>query len=113
MEIFIKEIDWAATVLLTPQDADVLHCVAFVNGRTAESALKGADKVLNLFAKGREAYLRVEPESYSEVDSNTKELKHAGFVRFSFRKEPGRWHLPDKSHESGIQFVGFSAAEAR
>lgn len=113
MEIRIIEIDWAAEVLLTPQndESGFINCVAFVDGKSKETALQGAVKVRELFAAGREAYLRVDAGAASETSFDTKKTKHIGFVRFSFRCESGEWHYPEKSDT--IQFAGFGSLESR
>jgi hypothetical protein len=115
MEIQIEEEKWFATIMLTPQDqgTDILHLEARLYGLTPDDVLGGAKYILDLFAKGRTAYIRAEPESVSAPNLNTKAIEHRGFVRFSFRLDHGEWHLPDRSHEHEIQIRGFGALESQ
>jgi hypothetical protein len=93
MEIQIAEDKWTAVLLFSPQSAmnGLMHCTAHVKAETKDDALQGAQCVLDLFAKGRTAFIRVAPEVHSETDFDTKKLKIKGFVRFSVMLEPGYW----------------------
>jgi hypothetical protein len=94
MNIHLSEGDkWTAEVTLSPEwhKADFIHLMVIVEGKTKEDALAGAQSVLNVFAIGRTAYIRAEPEAVSERDFDTQEVRHRGFVRFSFKLKAGDW----------------------
>lgn len=101
MEIRIAEDNWTAELIVSPQSAvenvDFVHCIAKVLGKTEADALSGAKAIFDLFAKGRETFIRTEPEADTYTDFDTKEKQYRGYVRFSFRLEPGSWH-----HQSEI-----------
>jgi hypothetical protein len=92
MLIIVNGDGWRAEVLHSedPQ-VEVYHVYCDVNGTSHDAALAGAEWVLEHFAGGRIAYIRVRPEANSEKCFDTKETKHAGFVRFSYRPEAGSW----------------------
>ena len=94
MEIRIVEINCTAEVIFSPPSEmrEYMHATAMVDGKPAEDALTGARIVLDLFAKGRNAFIRVQPEAASDTNFDTKETKHLGYVRFSFRLEAGHWN---------------------
>lgn len=98
MEVRISEDDWCAELICSPQShmAGFMHCTAKVVGRTEAHALDGAKAVLDLFAKGREAFVRVAPEASTERDFDTKEVRYRGYVRFSVKLEAGEWHSPSE-----------------
>jgi hypothetical protein len=79
----------------SPQPSGFLNVIARTIGETREDALAGAEFVLNAFAFGRLAYIRVKPEANSETDFDTKVTRHRGFVRFSYRLESGDWQYPE------------------
>jgi hypothetical protein len=116
MEIRIVEDKWTAEILFSPQPetSDILHRLeARVTGLTQEDALSGSQFILDLFAKGRLAYIHARPEVHSDRNSNTGEMMHCGYVRFSFRPEPGEWHDADKSYEREVPLCGFGVLESR
>lgn len=98
MEIRIAEDNWTAELIVSPQSgmADFVHVQAKIIGKTEADALKGAEVVLDLFAKGRETYVRTKPEADTFTDFDTKEKQARGYVRFSVRLESGRWHSPSE-----------------
>jgi hypothetical protein len=114
MEIRIAEDKWTAEILSSPQSeiSEFIHLEARIRGVSQADALKGAQVVIDLFAKGRTAYIRARPESGTDTDFDSKEVKHHGYVRFSFRLEAGSWHDADKSYEKEPQIVGFGSLEA-
>ena len=59
--------------------------------------MDGAEYILETFAKGRAAVIRAKPEAMSERDWDTQLMRHSGYVRFSYRLEPGEWMYPDVS----------------
>lgn len=82
---------WVATIV-TGESFDGFYPVYVMTvGNTKEMALAGAVHVLNALAFGREALIRCEPEAFSEMDFDTKITNHGGFVRFSYKLEPGVW----------------------
>jgi hypothetical protein len=95
MNIHLSDGDkWTADIVLSPEwwrKADLIHLVARVEGKTEEDALAGAQSVLDLFAKGRDAWIRTRPEAVSDLNFDTQEVRHRGFVRFSFKLKAGDW----------------------
>jgi hypothetical protein len=121
VEIRIVEEKWTAEIICSPQPqaSDQLnHVQAKTLGLTKEDALAGAQFVLDLFAKGRLAYIRAMPEAHSdkvnfsktEMMTNTGDIIHQGYVRFSFRCEDGDWHYPESDV---VQLRGFGSLEAQ
>jgi hypothetical protein len=110
VEIRIAEESWIAELIVSPQSemAGFMHCTGMVTGKTQEHALEGARIVLDLFAKGRNTFIRTPPEANSETDFDTKETHHLGYVRFSVRLEAGSWNYP-----SPHAAVTLGLAEAR
>lgn len=96
MKIYIEEETWNAEILLFPQEplSDYINLTAYVRGHTQETSLEGARRILNLFAEGRFACIRVLPEGVSEIDFDTKETEHRAYVRFTFRLGTGEWCYP-------------------
>lgn len=84
---------WFASVLVSdgPQPNGLYHVTVKTLGDTNKDALAGAQFVLDVFAKGRIAYVRVNPEAHSDTDYDTKQTTHQGFARFSFKMEAGEW----------------------
>ena len=104
MQIQITEVNWTATVLIAPQaeSDDILHCEIRTIGATLKDALAGATIVSDLFAKHRTAFIRAMPEAASDTNFDTKETKHCGYARFSFKLESGAWHLPETPKNTSI-----------
>ena len=101
MKILIEEDSWIAEITVSQQSniSDFVHCIGKVNGFTKEDAFIGAQYILDLFAKGRSAFIRVEPSAESDTSFDTKKITHRGFVRFSFRLESGDWqYSTDEVH---------------
>jgi hypothetical protein len=116
MEIRIAEDNWIADILLTPADQmlesrQCSHLQARIKGNTEEDARKGAQFILNLFAKGRNAYIRDRPETDTATNFDSKVVVHHGWVNFSFRLERGEWHDLDKSYKDEVQISGFGVVE--
>lgn len=86
--------NWVATVFASPEaDASGFFAVyATTVGASAQYAGDAATFVLNAFAFGRTAVIRVAPESNSEKNFATQTIRHHGFVRFSYKLEAGGWH---------------------
>ena len=90
-EIQIQGNNWAALVLVSDAPKDLYHVTVRTNGESDVDALMGAQFILNAFAEGRTAYVRVPPEVHSDTDFDTKETRHIGYARFSFKFEAGQW----------------------
>ena len=90
---------WAAEVLISddPNKAGFKHVQARLLADSQDDALAGAQQILNDYATGKTAYIRAKPEAQSERDFATNFVFHRGYVRFSFKDEPGEWHYPDRS----------------
>lgn len=87
---------WVATIIASlpgPDGWAHVHCSTV--GSTKDLALEAAQYVLDVWAKGRIAFIRVKPEAVSEEDFNTKVIGHAGCTRFSYKLEPGDWIYTD------------------
>lgn len=86
---------WSATVL-TGADIDgwrQVYCTTV--GDTQGHALEAAEYVLNTLAAGRAAYIRVAPESASDLDFDSKITRHTGITRFHYRLDAGEWKDAD------------------
>jgi hypothetical protein len=90
---------WDAEVLISnePNEAGFWHVQGRVMGDTNTAALAGATQIIHSYADGKLTYVRAKPEAMSEVDFDTKKVLHRGYVRFSFKNEPGEWMYPDVS----------------
>lgn len=80
-------------LIFSPDDlsADELrHVVAWVTGPSKAGCLKGARTVLDV-VRGKWAFVRVPPEADSQYDIDFQAWRHRGYVRFSFKDEPGDW----------------------
>jgi hypothetical protein len=100
---------WTASIQISKTDDGYFHVYAPVSGDTADEAKAGAEYVLNSIASGKSAFIRTKPESHSDMDFDTKETRHDGLVRFSYRDEPGEWKysIPD---EDMPLYVGLSGS---
>lgn len=89
--------NWVATVIASPEadENGFFNVYATTLGSTLSDALTAATYVLDAFALGRTAFIRVVPEAHSEVLYDHKITQHRGFVRFSYKLEPGTWLYPD------------------
>src|ERR1700675_3131157 len=96
MEIRIAEDRWTAEILFSPQSEidKLMHCSVIVVAKSQDDALAGAQYVLDLFAKGRDAWIRTVPEVVQETCFDTKETQIRGFVRSSFALKAGDWFYP-------------------
>ena len=93
MKITIQAHNWSAEVLHTDEHhpAEMMHVEVRTRAVSKEAALAAAVAVRDMFAKGRVAFIRVEPESESYVDFDTRPPVHIGYARFSYLPEPGDW----------------------
>ncbi len=90
---------WFASILSGPPEDGIFNVFCTTVGNTHAEAMMGATAVLNIFAHGRWAFIRVKPEAVSEEDFDTKITHHRGFVRFSYKLESGEWHYPNSDDE--------------
>jgi hypothetical protein len=89
--------DWVATILCGGLDNGFQHIVCNTVGSSQAKALEAAEYVIKAFAAGRKAFIRAKPAARSETDFETREIRHEGYVRFSYSLEPGEWQFPDES----------------
>lgn len=69
---------------------DTYQVTANVSGNSQAACLAGAAAVLNA-VKGKTAFIRIPPEADSQRDLVHDRMLHRGYVRFSFKDEPGEW----------------------
>lgn len=86
---------WSATVLTGPSRDGWYQVYCTTLGESGEKALEGAAYILNAFAFGRVALIRVRPEAASDKDFDTKEVHHKGVVRFMYRLDAGDWQYAE------------------
>src|SRR5882762_1655114 len=87
---------WVATILTGKASPEgFFNIYATTIGETKEDALAGAEYVLNAFAFGRLAFIRVAPKAHSDFDFDTKLTRNNGIVRLSYKLEAGEWHYPE------------------
>jgi hypothetical protein len=96
--------NWVATVITSPHPSTdgfyYVYCSTV--GATLLDALNAARHVLYVYAWGRTAFIRVEPDAESYTDFDTKIIHHRGITRFSYKLEPGVWSYP--SEDIPLQF---------
>lgn len=61
-------------------------------GDSKQECLDLVEFVTKVFTEGRTTFMRVNPEADTWTDFDTKKTTHKGYVRFSFRDEPGITH---------------------
>lgn len=66
------------------------HVCAESRGDTLEAAVSALKPLLRM-AEGKTAFIRVPPSGRSARDFATQKMQHRGWVRFSFKEEPGEW----------------------
>jgi hypothetical protein len=91
---------WTAKVLESenPSPDGMRHIYATIDGDSAALALFGAEHILNVYAKGRVAFIRVMPEVGVDRRFDSQIVRYLGFVRFSYRLEPGEWTYVESSN---------------
>jgi hypothetical protein len=112
MLVRMSDDKWTAEVMISPPRVEMpgyIHCQARVKAQTNDDALIGAQYILNLFAKGRKAFIRVVPEANRETDFNTKEDRIEGYVRFSFALEAGEWIVPEPTLDLPLSLAELNA----
>lgn len=95
---------WCARIDISKQDNGYYHLSASTLGSDQDEALAAAKFIKAEFSTGRSTLMRAEPEAGSDVNFDTKEELHRGYVRFTFRCEPGA--LIDASDQV-VQVTGF------
>lgn len=91
---------WRAEIIVSYNADDKYHHVyATTHGDSKDDALAGAQFVYDSFNKEKERFVRALPVANSEVDFDTKETNHRGFVRFSFSDKNGQTRLVDDSRK--------------
>lgn len=83
-----------AEVVLT-KSGDLWHLQARSEGESAEQALTAVQVIYDAFTRRFETWVRAVPEVASDQDFDTKAMRHAGFVRFSFTEREGPIHMPE------------------
>lgn len=78
---------WRAEILLSFSEG-TYHLYATTEGDTADDALAGAQEIYAAWANGHQSFIRALPTVSSDVDFDTKQTRHRGFVRFSFLPGP-------------------------
>lgn len=82
-----------------------------VVGDTAEEAKAGAEHILYALAAGKRAVIRCAPNVLDDLDFDTARITHRGFVKFSYRNEPGDWQYPDRGADGdSIAMTAFGLA---
>lgn len=99
-----------AEVILT-KSGDLWHLQAWSKGESADQALAAVSLIYEAFTKRFETWVRAVPEVTNEQDFDTKTMRHAGFVRFSFSEREGPIHMPESS--AGDSSFGAIAYEDR
>ena len=100
----MSEQNWQATIGLAKDEMGMYHVIANVDAPSKELALEGAEFIKKIFTENRETFMRFQPEAESFTDFNSRIVSHRGFVRFSFRDEPGEIRPPQP-------IVGFTLGE--
>jgi len=100
---------WSATILSSPEthSDDLIHLTATVDADTKDDAAAGAKCIMDLFAKGRDAFIRVQPEVTTQKNFEMDKIEIRGYVRFSFKLAAGEWI--DVSH--GAEEVSYIGAQ--
>lgn len=93
-ETIIHSPGWTAKVIESesPSPDGFRNVYATVDGDSSNLALTGAEHVLNVYAKGRVAFVRSKPEVGVDRSFDCQIIRYVGFVRFSYN---GEWHYPD------------------
>ena len=94
---------WSAVVHHAPphETGGLWHVYATTDGESRERALEAAQWVFDVFTQGRLTVVRAGPEVASETNFDTKAVRHAGFVRFSYRFTTG-----DHFHVDALPPIG-------
>jgi hypothetical protein len=104
-ETIVHSKGWTAKILESesPSPDGTWHVYATVDGDTADLATLGTEHILNVYAKGRIAFIRAKPEIGVNRDFDCLTVRYVGFVRFSYRLETGEWtYLPPNNSIPGF-----------
>jgi hypothetical protein len=85
---------WEAQIHISKSDDGWFHVYCPTRGESVDEARAAAEFILNALASGKLTMMRSNPEADEETDFDTKQVKISGFVRFSFRDEPGERKQP-------------------
>lgn len=99
---------WATYLQISKTDDGWFHVYCPTNGSSVEEALAAAEFVLKSLATGKLTMIRAEPQATAEQNFDTKETTFKGFVRFSFKDEPGEWKRRAK-HVPSLGVIGAAA----
>ncbi len=90
-------------------EAGYYHVLVATEGLTEPACLKLAQAALEV-VRGKRAFIRVPPEADSLYDFITSQWQHRGYVRFTFRDEPGEWeHVQPMKIDTGeLRYVGLA-----
>jgi hypothetical protein len=96
MRTFTMESDtdnWKSEVVLSEDfETKLISCVIKVYSDNAAKAWNGCEFLRNLFAVGREAFMRLcEPDVSTGVDLDTGKKYHMAFTKFTYFDRPGEW----------------------
>jgi hypothetical protein len=72
------------------------HVRAHTVGDSLADAKAAAQEVLDRYARGRKALVRIPPRSWI-AEPHQKPAFFCGAVRFSYCKEPGEWFAPEEA----------------
>jgi hypothetical protein len=95
-------------------DNGVCYVIAQIIGDSNAAALAGARAILHA-VEGRTTFIRIRPEAASQKDYLEDKIVHRGYVRFSFKNEPGNWIFPALAIENTVEttYLGLAQLEAR
>lgn len=92
---------WNAQPMISCAGDGWYHVNCPVSGDSVAEVLAGETFILNALAGGKLAVIRSAPNGSPYRDFDL----YKGYVRFSFRNEPGEWKYPDRSE--GIAMTAF------
>lgn len=92
-ETIVHSQGWTAKILESesPTPDGFWHVYATIDGDSAALALVGTEHILNVYAKGRMAFIRAMPEVGTDRSFDSQITRYTGFVRFSYKLESGEW----------------------
>ncbi len=103
-----EPLDWDKINLSFHEEpTGLFHVTADIRLDGQKECLLAAGTVLNA-VKGKTAFIRIPPEASSDRDIVRDVWLHCGYVRFSFKDEPGVWRYSEKQKETP-EFLGFGA----
>jgi hypothetical protein len=91
-ELDAEEIGHHIDMTVSMDEDPWAHVIATVWGKSRVDCEIAATKVLDRLARGRIAFIRHPPTGETQHDFCKDKDEHRGYVRFSFKDEPGEWH---------------------